>query len=375
MDGTTVFLYAQVSKIIMSIDGIQPTPVVEAGQIMAEAMGKDWVRDRKEVVDYINRFREDLYLMYNEFKLFTNKFYCMELQEYTQPCSNLKHCDDTYYGVTIPEDIDGIMAVWQDDQPLQTYSKWWEARVGIVTKDRPQTHMSTTLVHEQHPTQRNLQKVTPLKFFADHVDDDGKVVTIIVDTLFDKRKEYRVELVGGGMVTIPDPVSSIRSVVLPSGLCGKVILLQEDGYELSEYSGYDTIPSYRRLKVSLECYNKCKSKRIMIHGNQKFKPVFFDSDIVEVGSRRILETAARFYRYGENSTDSEQLRKASLEENKLKKLLRGAMDRHRGNSERDPSQLVRRKRSIMRTSELSGYEGINRNRRRSSYNRYNNGRY
>jgi len=357
----------------MSIDAIQPTTVLEAGQIMAEAMGKDWIRDRKEVVDYLNRFREDLYLMYSEFKLFTNKFYCLELQCYTHDCKNLKNCDNTYWGVTIPEDIDGVLAVWEDDQPLRTYSKWWEARVGIVTRDNPQTHMSTTLVHQQFPTQRNLQRSIPIQFLTDNIEDAGKVITITVDTVFDRRKEYKIELVGDGIVTIPTPVTAIHSVILPSNLCGKVILLQEDGYELSEYSGYDTIPSYRRLKVSLECYNRCKSGRILLHGNQKFKPIFFDSDIVEVGSRRILETAARFYRYGENSTDTEQLRKASLEEAQLKRLLKGALDRQRGNADQDPSQLVRRERSIIRSTYLAGYSGRDRsNRSRRSSTNFNN---
>lgn len=351
-------------RLYMVIDGIQPKTVLEVGQIVAGALGKDWCKDRKEIVDYINRFREDLYLMYSDFKLFTNKFYCIELQCFPQKCMDVCRCgDDVYYGVTIPEDIDGILAVWEDHEPLRTYSKWWEARVGIVTKGQPQTYMSTTLVHEQFPTQRCLQKTTPIQFYADNEEDHGKVVRIVVDTVFDKRKEYRVNLVGDGVIGIPDSVSHIHSVVLPSDLCGKVTLAQEDGYELSEYSGYDTVPSYRRLKVSVPC----GSGKILLHGNQKFKPVFFDSDIVEVGSRRILETAMRAYRYGENSTDTEQLRKAGMEESKLKKLIKGALDRSRGNSDQDPTPFVRQKRSLIKSARLAGYSSRNNRGRYGAY--------
>mgnify|MGYP000253526360 CR=1 FL=1 len=167
----------------MVIDGIQPATVLEVGQIVADAMNKDWCKDRKEIVDYINRFREDLYLMYSEFKLFTNKWYCMELQCFPQKCLPLSDCsgNDKYYGITIPEDIDGLLGAWENHEPLRTYSKWWEARVGIVSANQPQTHMSTTLVHEQSPTQRSLTKTIPLQFYADNEDDSGKIVTIIVD--------------------------------------------------------------------------------------------------------------------------------------------------------------------------------------------------
>lgn len=337
----------------MVIDGIQSATVLEVGQIVADAMNKDWCKDRKEVVDYINRFREDLYLMYSEFKLFTNKWYCLELQCFTQKCLPLCNCSgsDKYYGVTIPEDIDGILGVWEDHEPLRTYSKWWEARVGIVSDNRPQTHMSTTLVHEQSPTQRSLTKNTRLNFYADNEDDTGKVITIVVDTVFKKRVEYKVTLYGDNTVSIPEAVRHIHSVVLPSNLCGKVVLSQADGYELSEYSSYDTVPSYRRLKVSVPC----SSGKVLIHGNQKFKPVYFDSDIVEIGSRRILETMSRVYRYGENSTDTDQLRKADMEDKKLKKLIKGALDRTRGNSNQDPNQFTRKKTSIIKSAPLAGY--------------------
>ena len=337
----------------MVIDGIQPATVLEVGQIVADAMNKDWCKDRKEIVDYINRFREDLYLMYSEFRLFTNKWYCMELQCFTQKCLPLSNCSgkEKYYGVTIPEDIDGLLGSWENHEPLRNYSKWWEARVGIVSANNPQTRLSTTLVHEQSPTQRSLTKNIPIQFYADHEDDAGKLVTVIVDTLFKRRVEYNVQLYADNTVAIPDAVRHIHSVVLPSNLSGKVVLSQTDGYELSEYSGYDTVPSYRRLKVS----TMCKSGKVLIHGSQKFKPVFFDSDIVEVGSRRILETAARVYRYGENSTDPDQLRKADKEERKLKNLIKGALDRTRGNSNQDPSQFVRKKSSLIKSVKLAGY--------------------
>lgn len=336
------------------IDGIQPTTVLEVGQIIAEAMGKDWCRDRKEIVDYINRFREDLYLMYPEFKLFTNKFYCLKVCCYPEDCMMTCSCDgDSYYGVTLPEDIDGVITVWEDGEPMRTYSKWWEGRVGRITKDRPRTELSATLVHEQFATQRPLQCPSALQVFASSTEDTNKVFTIRARTYMRRDQEFAIKLVGEGLVKIPETVLAIHAVVVPHDLCGSVTLAQEDGYELDEYSGYDTVPSRRRLKIS----TPCPTGQVLVHGNQKFKPIYFDTDIVEVGSRRILETAARMYRYGETGTDSSEIAKANIEEAKMKKLIKGALERSRGKMSQDPSQFVRRRSSLIRSTNLPGYGG------------------
>jgi hypothetical protein len=334
-------------------DGIQPDTVLNVGQIMAEALGKDWCRDRKEIVTYINRFREDLYLMYPEFKLFTNKFYCLELQKFPEECLRTCGCGGaTYTGVTIPNDIDGILSVWEDHVPLRTYSKWWEGRVGRITNSEPQTSLSSTLVHQQFPTERNLTRPSKLKIYASSSEDDCKVVIIKAKTLLSKNQEIRCILRGDGIMETKEVVTAIHSVVLPSDLHGTVSLLQDDEYELSEYNSYDIVPSFRRLKINAD---NCCSKQVLIHGNQKFKPVCFDSDIVEVGSRRIIETAARIYRYGETGTDLAEERKALREEAKLRKLIKGALDRQRGKSSQDSGYFKRG--SLIKSVSLPGYSG------------------
>lgn len=334
-------------------EGIQPKTVLEVGQVMAAALGKDWCRDRKEVIDYVNRFREDLYLMYPEFRLFADKFYCLEVQCFPEKCANPCSCGGkSYFGVTLPPDIDGVLAVWNDHWPMRTYSKWWEARVGKITMQNPQiANVSSTLVAEVFPTERPLRDMGPLHFIAHNEEDAGKMVVVTADTCFRKNEEFHVCLVANGIAKIEDPVRHIKSVVLPSDLMGAVSLTEEDGYELSEYGVYDTVPQFRRLKFSAEC----NMRRVLIQGSLQFRPVYFDTDIVEVGSRRIVETAGRMYRYGENSTDSETIAKANREEATLRRLLKGALDRKRGNSSQDPSQFVRK--SLVTKACLPGYGG------------------
>ena len=340
------------------IDGIQPDTVLNVGQIMAETLGKDWCRDRKEILVYINKYREYLHLMYPEFKLFTNKFVCMEVQCFPEDCTSTCFSkDETYYGVTIPNDIDGILEVWEDHEPLRTYSKWWEGRVGVSTRHRSKGVMSTSLVHQQFPTERNLMAPSILKFYANSEEDEGKIVRLKVDTILRKNQEVKVILSGDGVVRTKEVVRAIHSVILPSDLCGTVVLTDENEFELSEYSSYETIPSYRRLKIHSEY---CHVGKILIHGNQKFKPIWFDSDIVEVGSRLIVEAAARMFRYGEIGTDPAEIRRSEIDERKLNKLVVGALDRKRGQSKQDGN--VFHKQRLIKSNSLPGY---------SYYNKYN----
>lgn len=332
------------------IDGIQPDTVLNVGQIMAEALGKDWCRDRKEIVTYINKYREYLHLMYPDLKLFTNKFYCIELQCFPEDCISTCSCSgDKYYGVTIPNDIDGILDVWEDHEPLRTYSKHWEGRVGIITGARPRTVMSSTLVHQQFPMERSLQKPSLLKFYSNSSEDEDKVLILKVNTLLRKNQEIKVTLRGDGIVKTKEVVTAVHSVVLPGDLCGTVTILDYDDFELSEYCGYDKVPSFRRLKIN----TPCNSGKVLIHGNQKFKPVWFDSDIVEVGSRLIIEAAARMFRYGETGTESDDIRRSQMDEDKLKKLIKGALDRKRGQSRQDGN--VFHKRRLSKSPYLPGY--------------------
>ena len=342
------------------IDGIQPDTVLNVGQIMAEALGKDWCRDRKEIITYINKYREYLHLMYPDLKLFTNKFYCIELQCFPEDCISTCSCnDDKYYGVTIPNDIDGILDVWEDHEPLRTYSKHWEGRVGVITGEKPRTTMSSTLVHQQFPMERSLQKPSILKFYTSSSDDEGKVHIIKVNTILKKNQEVKVTLRGDGIVKTKEVVTAVHAVILPGDLCGTVTVLDSDDFELSEYCGYDKVPSFRRLKIT----TPCNTGKVLIHGNQKFKPVWFDSDIVEVGSRLIIEAAARMFRYGETGTESDDIRRSQMDEDKLKKLIKGALDRKRGQSRQDGN--VFHKRRLNKTPHLPGYSnqrGIGRRR-------------
>ena len=317
---------------------------------MAEAMGKDWCRDRKEVVDYINRFREDLYLLHPELMLFTDKFYCLKVSSFPQDCGgNCQSAKATYYGVTLPSDIDGVIAVWEDFTPMRTYSKWWEGRVGIITKDQPRYPMTASIVPETFATEQSLTHPSKLSFFSSSSQDGKKLVVIKVDTADAKNQEIHVTLSGNGIVKTVETITAIHSVVLPYNLQGTVTLMQEDGHELSEYGNYDSVPRFRRLKLALNC----STGKILLQGSLAFRPIFHDTDIVEVGSRRIIETAARIYRYGESGTDTNEGRKAQMEEQRLKELLGGAMRRKRGEPEQDLRNITRKR--ILSNLSLPGY--------------------
>ena len=106
--------------------------VAEAGPIMAKALGHDWAKDRREVVDYLNKYRSLLYTEYDKFKLFDDVFHCICVTDFAQGC--VSECNEAaeYRGFTLPNDVLGVESVWSYGVPLSVHSRWRESHTGIA---------------------------------------------------------------------------------------------------------------------------------------------------------------------------------------------------------------------------------------------------
>ena len=310
---------------------LQPKSVGEVGQIMAEYLGRDWCKDRVKILRHINELREMVYLEWP--KLFTNKFYCCEVECFPEDCMSTCKCSPNHYkGITIPLDIDGVLNVWENEEPLINRSKWFEGREGRKLSSEGQC-METILVHQTFPTERAMPEPGFLKVFNHDGADAGKIITVKVKEGKDLcPKEYNFEMVSDGFVTTGDLVFEIESVVLPGDLVGCVSLYVDD-FELSCYPPKVSVPCYRRLKI----LTPCGTGQVLLHGSQKFQDVCFDNDITEIGSRIMLKEAAKMFRYGDTGTEADEIAKGQRAEQKLRELIRGAIKRDRGNSHQDPS--------------------------------------
>jgi hypothetical protein len=329
--------------------GLQPTTVKEAGQIVAKASGLDWCRDRAEVVDKINQIRELLNIHPDmPHGLFSDNFRCVKVSKFPVECAATCSCKGkTYHGITIPDDMDGVLSIWPDTEPFRIYSGWWEGRVGVVTDSRGPQLGGVTMA-ETFPTHRAMTEPSQLKFAADSDEDEDKNVCVTIIDHNGEEREIEVPL-STSVTTTGNRAYGIVRVVLPPDLVGGVVLMQSDGYVLSEFSPYESVPGYRRIKLP-----ENSPDQVLLRGNYKFRPVYYDTEVVEVGSRLILELASRVLLYGETGTDAAELKRADRDEKRLIALIHGAMDKKRGNQDQDPSPFVRDKK-LIRSRRLNGY--------------------
>jgi len=327
------------------MNGLNPITLSQAGPTMARALGLSWKTDRPEVLRSVNKYRELLYSMYEEFKLFDNVFHCIEVAKFDQTC--LK-CPATYSGFTLPEDVASVEAAWAYGHPLKLRSRWREAHTGIGFKPSgPQ--VSLVQMAESFPTERDLNKITTIKLYADRSEDDGKVVHLVGIGHSGKRFSERVKLVGDGLAFSKNRFSRILSIALPDEREGSVLLAQRDGFELSEYSPHEVVPSYSRVKVM---DSRCPDT-VFIQGSRRFVPISRDHDIVEVGNVLAIEAAGRYFRYNEGSTEDRDIKRANNDLATFKAIVLGNTKRHRGNMKQDNHPYSKYKPSHKKT--LPGY--------------------
>lgn len=332
----------------MSI-GLDPTTVDRAGPIVAAAKGLRWPEDRPEVVEYINKYRNLLFNSYQDFKLFDNVVHCICISTFRERCVD-GSCGTpaTYQGFTLPNDVAGVEAVWSYGSPLKLRSNWREAQVGIGVHG---PRVEAVEMSENFATERDLNSICALKVFAEREEDAGRKV--VVEVLDADRNVVKLEftLVADAWVTVETRVLEIRSVSLPFGRRGSVTLAQQDNYELSRYHPSEKVPSYRRFKVADSCYTSA----VKVQGTRRFVPVYFDSDVVEVGDQLVMESGTRYFKYGENTTDAAELKTANYHKGEMAGYLNGLMARHRGHAVQDNTPFKGRPLP-RRTKHLPGYQ-------------------
>jgi hypothetical protein len=322
--------------------GLNPCTVAEAGPIMARAMGFSWEQDRSEVVDYINRFRLLVFTDYDKFKLFDDSFHCICVQTFTSECG------ETYQGFSLPNNILGVEAIYSYGVPLRLRSRWRESHTGLGVHSLGR--VEAVLMAEVFATERDLKSATKIKLFTEHEKDNGKRVHIEVIDVSDRQRRVEFTLMHDGWAVSPVKIKKILSVSLPPGRSGSVLIAQQDGYELSLYDPWETVPAYRRMKLKDDC---CKTT-VLVQGTKNPKQkVYFDHDIVEIGNDLIIEEAGRYFKFGESTSDQKELQTAQYHRAEMERLLKGEIARHRGNSIQDGSPFKGGRITAVKT--LPGY--------------------
>ncbi len=313
---------------------LSPITVLEAGPIVAEASGLRWLDNRAEIIGVINKYRELLYTQYDKLQLFDNVFHRVRVETYGCGC-------EQYQGFTLPADILSVEAVWDDGRSLTLHSRWREAHNG---KGLPNSRVSTLEMAETFPTVRDLNITGKIKIFTEHADDHGKLVHMDVVQKGGRQKRLVFTLEHDGWAVSPVRVERIISVSLPTERVGGLRLAQEDNRELAVYAPNESVPVYRRHKVTA---SRC-STSLVLQGVKRFVPVWFDHDVVEVGNRLALDAAARHFRYTQGGSDAKEIQTGEYWLTKLNGYLLGQSARQRGGNIQDynPLKLQRTKKNL-----------------------------
>ncbi len=300
---------------------LSPITVSQAGPIVAGVLNKSWEVDRREVVETINRVRLLWFTSYEKFKLFDNIFHCICVTDF-----------GSYRGFTLPNNVLGVEAVYRHGVPLTLRSRWRESHTGFGCGQQPRC--DAVLMAETFATERDVKLITKIKIFTEHEDDSGKKVFIEVIDASNRQKKICFTLVGQGFAVSPVKVKKILSVSLPS-LKGSLLLAQSDGYELSYYAPWESVPNYRRMKIA---DGNCPAV-VLVQGTQKFQNVYFDEDVVEIGNALIVEEGVAHFKMIANTSDAAEIQAAEFHLTKMGNYLKSEIARHRGNSIQDNGPL------------------------------------
>ena len=319
--------------------GIEPTTVAKAGAYMAQYLGLSWPRDREAIVSKINDYRDLLYTDPN-LRLFDNVGECICVSSFPLGCSGAS-CDGskTFQGFTLPEHLISVAAAWEAKRTLNLHSRWRESHYGLDQQERGE-RVSITETSTQLPTERVMLHSGKLKVFCSNSLDEGKIVTmdVVVEGGVSRRITFTLKF--DTWMESADKVSQIKYVSLPEGRVGTVVLAEaSDLRVLSIYEPWEDVPNYRLFRIS----SSCPSGHILLQGVQRFREVQFDHEMVEIGSRTVLRTAAEHLRYGIGTTEQADNVKGKAAYGDMIGAIRGLVQRSRGEAKHDPNPFAGRR--------------------------------
>jgi hypothetical protein len=200
--------------------------------------------------------------------------------------------------------------------------------------DKEQGEISTQHLDSTFPTQIEMVGCDTLKVSSSSPKDAGKIVFVSVKKHDGSSQKIEFKIIEDEWAHTHIETEFIENVILPSNLTGLVTLAQGEGRVLSVYKPTERVPSYGRLKIlNLGC--GCPTqKSLWIKATRKYQDVYFDTDIVEVGDRIILDIAGTYFRYWKSKDGNER----NIADRALADLymnLDGIMKRYRGRQLQD----------------------------------------
>ena len=306
----------------------------EAGRLMAEPLGKRWPNDRDEIVHRINELRTLIRNLFPDNPIFRNATYAIPVSSFID-AGGFK-----FRGFSLPLDLAGVDGVFVGKDPVTLRSRWRELQVGIIDKyaveyeSIPAMKTSVTELDLLHPARIQIKSSSSC--------DDDKIVEVRVNLHCGTQKKIKFRLCSDHWRMSNSVAVSIESVILPEDLVGSTAIRGEGGDTLSVYGPGITIPSFERFRLTSDCfYHSLRNPQVvLVQGPRRFTKIFDDNDIMEIGDLLVLKHGASFLRYGSNTKEDSDLRKANFEKGQMIENLNGVFARIDGRSNQDGTVVM-----------------------------------
>jgi hypothetical protein len=307
---------------------LNPTTVSKALPIVAGKLGIDPVSNRGEALQYLNRIRALWYHEFARLRLFDDLMECVPIQTFRYDCSSGCQCD-CFSGISLPTYMEGPVSAWIDKIPLTLRSRWKAKDVGLAAWG---PGLDLIELAGNFPTFADMSAPSDfLKVIATASKDNGKKMVIKGRGCNGQPVEIVMPIAGSGSTQSVQSIAVITSVVLPDLAGGVTMSELTSGRILATYTpASPSVPNFRRFRIQAGCGVSCCTPGVMVQASRSFSDVFFDDDVVEIGDRLVLEHGARYFLYGESTTDTAEIKRAAMDRAEMFDKIRGMLARKKG---------------------------------------------
>lgn len=258
---------------------------------------KGWVSqaaatsDSQELAQLVNDIRNLLYNAYETLPLFRDVTQCFDVQSYCEDCIT---CRGRYRGITLPRDMQTPEAMWFQRFPIIMNDAWRQWANGLSPECA--CGISSDDLGSAWPTERDLLPGKPLRIQVRCAlnADIGKTIIVAGMSVIGQKFEQTFQLSTTYQATDLPMVSINKGGgVRKDVTTGPVIIADETGRALSIYAPDETVPGYRRLRLS-GVPDHCG--QVNVRAARAFHPLCADFDVVESDNQLGFTELARYFR-------------------------------------------------------------------------------
>ena len=295
------------------------------------AAGKGYAESNPDkLIEVVNDIRQELYSMYSSVSQFARVQECFEVQTFCVGCND---GGVTYRGITLPRDYATVEAMWHDGRSVKLFDRWRAWQDGISSPC--ECGLKKFDMGDSFATERDIVGASKLVFVAQRSSDAMKRFTIRGMTVAGEAEET---------FELSDASQSTKSVwvsikeIVKDQTDGGVVLAQENGRKLSIFGPEETVPAYKRIKIT-GIPDGCQHVNIM--AAREYMPLYDERDVVETGNLRVWELMARYLKLDrKDGRDREEILSMEKYKADARALLLGDASRQEGKSTRTDMKVA-----------------------------------